>query len=134
MDTPFQLTAADPDFGRPGKIDVLLGVDVYAETLHGRRSGPSGSPTAFETIFGWVLAGSTSNNNMRVSSHHGVASFHSQLVASGDELLRRFWELEESPKSSSDLSPEERTVVQHFKENHTCAENGSFIVPLPKNP
>ena len=82
------LKLADPDFGHPGKIDVLLGVDVYAETLHGWRSGPSDSPAAFETRFGWVLSGSTSN--MHVSSHHGVASFHSQLVASGDELLCKF--------------------------------------------
>lgn len=128
------LQLADPDFGNPGKIDILLGVDIYAETLlHGRRSGPPGSPVAFETSFGWVLAGSSSN--ACVSSHHSVASFHTQLaVTPGDELLRRFWELEESPKSSSNLSPEERTVVQHFNKSHTRAKNGSFIVPLPKNP
>ena len=50
---------ADPDFGRPGRIDLLLGVDVFVETLllQGRRTGPSGTPSAFETEFGWVLAG-----------------------------------------------------------------------------
>ena len=32
------------------------------------------------------------------------------------------------------LSPEERMVVQHFKENHSRSESGRFIVPLPKNP
>ena len=55
------LKLADPVFGRPGKIDILLGIDVYTDVLlHGRRSGPPGSPIAFETIFGWVLAGRTS--------------------------------------------------------------------------
>ena len=42
--------------------------------------------------------------------------------------------MEESHKNSSNLSPEERAVVKHFKESHTCARNGSFTVPLPKNP
>ena len=126
------LQLADPDFGHPGKIDILLGVDIYADALlHGRRNGPPGSPVAFETRFGWVLAGSTSNT--RVSSHHSIASLH-VAVASGDDLLRKFWEMEESPRNNSNLSPEERAVVQHFNENHTRANNRSFIVPLPKNP
>ncbi len=46
------LPLADPGFGEPGKIDVLLGADVL---LHGRRTGSPGTPTAFETICGWVL-------------------------------------------------------------------------------
>ena len=33
--------AADPSFGQPGRIDILLGVDIYIEILlHGRRTGP----------------------------------------------------------------------------------------------
>ncbi len=52
------LSLADPDFGSPGTVDVLLGVNIFSDILlHGRRSGPSGSPTAFETRFGWVFAG-----------------------------------------------------------------------------
>ena len=31
------------------------------------------------------------------------------------------------------LTPEERTVVRHFKESHSRSEAGRFIVPLPKN-
>ena len=34
----FGLRLADPDFGRPGRIDILLGVDVFVQALlHGRR-------------------------------------------------------------------------------------------------
>ena len=41
---------ADLEFGRPGRIDILLGVDVFVETLlHGQRIG---SPIALETKFG----------------------------------------------------------------------------------
>ena len=49
------LRLADPDFSWPGKIDILLGVDLYASViLQGRRSGPPGTPIALETKFGWV--------------------------------------------------------------------------------
>ena len=49
---------ADPYFGLPGRIDILLGVDIFVEVLRqGWRTGAPGSPSAFETKFGWVLSG-----------------------------------------------------------------------------
>ena len=51
------LTLADPEFGIPGSI--VLGADVFSRmVLHGRRLGPSGSPSVIKMIFCWVLAGS----------------------------------------------------------------------------
>ena len=121
---------ADPDFGRPGRIDILLGVDVFVEVLRqGRRIGPPGSPSAFETEFGWVLAGNINSHtpSRLITSHHTFTSF-----VTGDEILRKFWEIEERPNDQTSLSPEERNVVQHFKENHSRTTDGRFVVPLPK--
>ena len=43
------LPLADAGFGQPGRIDILLGVDMFIDVLrHGRRSGPPGSPTALD--------------------------------------------------------------------------------------
>ena len=119
---------ADPGFGRPGKIDVLLGIDVFVDVvLHGQRSGPPGTPIAFETRFGWVLAGPTESSSPvpQVATHHVSCT-------TGDEVLRRFWEVEDGPLSETTLSPEERSAVQHFKMNHTRTKEGRFMVPLPK--
>ena len=125
------LHLADPYFRRPGKIDILLGVDIYANVLlYGRWNGPPGSPVTFETKFGWVLAGKTSTSNL---SYCSVTSHHVS-VASSDEFLRRFWEVEEKPQNHSNLSPEERMVVKHFEENHRRSGTGRFIVPLPQKP
>ena len=77
---------ADPHFGTPGRIDILFGVDVFTSSLlHGRRIGPPGTPAAFETVFGWVLAGSTNQPTPGsfITSHH-------TLIATGDDLLRQF--------------------------------------------
>ena len=121
---------ADPDFGIPSKVDLLLGVEVFATVmLNGRRLGPPDSPIAFETKFGWVLAGSTDTYK---PTHHIVTHYVSLL--SGDDILRKFWELEEKPMANTVLSPEEYSVVQHFKYNHTRSDTGRFIVPLPRKP
>ena len=121
------LQLADPSFGSPGAIDLLLGVDIFVATLlNGRRSGPPGSPTAIETEFGWVLAGNTDP----LPSGDLVSHHVSHL--SSDDLLRRFWEVEEAPLEGPVLSAEEKAVVNHFNTHHYRSPEGRFVVPLPK--
>ena len=44
---------ADPEFDSPGKIDLLLGVDVFIRVLlNGWQCGPPGSPTALQSLAG----------------------------------------------------------------------------------
>lgn len=54
------------------------------------------------------------------------------VPVSGNDLLRRFWEVEEHQPSDLALTPEGRFVVEHFKANHSRDEYGGFIVPLPR--
>ena len=124
------LLLADPDFGRPGRVEMLLGINLFVQLLRqGRQIGPPGSPSAFETEFGWVLAGRT----CIIIPCHLVTTHHVAMVT-GDDILRKFWEIEEHPKDSQSLSPDEQFVAQHFKDNHHHYEKGSFVVPLPKKP
>ncbi len=123
------LHLADPNFGEPRRIDVLLGIDVYAEVmLQGQRNGPPGTPSAFETKFGWVLSGKTD----RITIPSIATSYH--LNAESDDILRKFWEIEECPKNATNHSSEERAVVQHFANNHRRNSDGRFVIPLPKDP
>ena len=87
---PFCLiNLADLYFGQPGKIDVLLGVDIFVQVVcDGKRVGSPGAPVVFETVFGWVLAGEVKPS---VPCFH-VTSCHATLE-SGDDLLRSFWEI-----------------------------------------
>ena len=128
------LPLADPGFGQPGRVDILLGADIFVEILRqGRRKGPTGSPTAFETDLGWVLCGSTGSTSTPAQANVHITTFHTS-VTSSDDVLRKFWEIEEPPSDQASLSVEERTVVRHFESNHTRSKEGRFIVPLPKNP
>ena len=62
-------------------------------------AGREVSPMAFETTFGWILAGS-----------HRAISLHTSTM-SGDDLLRKFWEIKERVNSSTFMSAEESYVV-----------------------
>ena len=121
------ISFADPDFGSPARIDLLLGVDIFVDVLRpGRRTGPPNSPVALETEFGWVLAGSTGPNS---PTHH--VSHHASLL-SGDDILHKFWEIEEKPMMDAVLSPEERSVMRFFESNHSRTVSGNFVIPLPR--
>ena len=86
------LQLSDAAFGKLDRIDLLFGVDVFSEVMeHGRWRGTQGSPTAFETTFGWVLAGS--HVPQIIHPHHAI-SLHTSTL-SDDDLLRKFWEIEE---------------------------------------
>ena len=61
-----------------------------------------------------------------------VWSTHYTSVEFKDDTLRKFWEIEEAPTSDAALSLEEPNVLSHLKTNHSCTEEGIFVVPLPK--
>ena len=120
------LKLSDPDFGTPGRIDVLLGVNSFVELIrNGRRKGAPGTPIAIDTHLGWVLAGNVGSS---IVANHVVV--HHSL----HELLRQFWETEEEPAPESMLTVDERTVLDHFYSHHSHLPDGRFIVPLPRKP
>ena len=138
---PFDLTwkhisdvpLADPGFGQPGRNDILLGVDIFVDVLlHGWRTGPPGSPVALETEFGWVLSGSTKQNTPMDQVNLQATTFYVSAT-SGDDVLCKFCEIEESPANTLALSLEERTVVRHFEANHH-RNQGRFVIPMPRKP
>ena len=65
------------------------------------------------------------------SAHHVS---HQVSLLTGDDILRKFWEIEEKPMVDAALSSEERHVVQFFDSHHSRADDGNFIVPLPRKP
>ena len=80
---PRGLQMVDQHFGKPEKIDILLGVDAFvASLLPRKRVGAPDAPVGIETVFGWVLAGKTNS----LTSTTNIATHHSSLL-SGDDLL-----------------------------------------------
>ena len=68
------LKLADPAFNISKPIGILLGVSAYHDILkQGLILGPKGTPSAQETLFGWVLFG---NVNVNRSTTESVTTLH----------------------------------------------------------
>lgn len=126
---------ADPSFGSPSKIELLLGAEIYCQILlEGLITGSPGLPVAQNTKFGWILSGKVNNEiNHRDTSSKNVASPH-VIELNENETLRKFWELESQPSIDSVgkfLSPEEQKCKKLFAESTYREESGRYVVKLP---
>lgn len=76
----------------------------------------------------WVLTGAAGNPQPT-----DLLSCHASLQ-SGDDLLRKFWEVEEPPPEGPGtiLSTEDSAVMEHFQAKHYRKRDGRLVVPLPK--
>lgn len=91
------LNLADPSFGTPASIDVLLGADVYKRIIMpGVLHGADDAPVAQETVFGWVLSDEVSSHSHDITRVH-VSTHHSCIDI--DARLKTFWEIEELPNN-----------------------------------
>ena len=59
-------------------------------------------------------------------------SHHVTTAPEVDDLLRKFWEVEELCSGKELLSIEDQGVLNHFKTNHYQTKEGRFVVPLPR--
>ena len=53
-------------------------------------------------------------------------------VLTVDDLLQRFWKIEDCDFQPPPLSADDQAVVEHFHSFYDRDEAGRFIVPLPK--
>lgn len=122
------LKLADPNYHTPGKIDILLGSDVYGKIIEeGLLRSPYGTTIAQKTNLGWVLSGQV----ISPTTHSIFVNLHTQM--SDDELLKKFWELEAEPtdKINQRLTPEEQKCEELFATTTKRDCKGRYIVRLP---
>lgn len=123
------LSLADPQFGSPSSIDLLIGADLYPQIIkEGLRKGSHDAPIAQLTSFGWVISGPVSSE----SSLKAVGSYHITMDSQLYDLLHRFWQLEEiSSNHDSSMLPEDQECEQHFQNTHSRDTKGRYVVRLP---
>jgi len=122
------LELADPFFDTPGKIDFLIGADLFAEVFDGgRKPSKEGYPTPFRTIFGWVLIGKTM---MKTSSTHVMSNLCLTNFPSLDSSIKKFWEIEEPPKKVH-VSIDDQTTEKMFIKSVNRETSGRYVVKLP---
>ncbi|UYV63265.1 hypothetical protein LAZ67_2003580 [Cordylochernes scorpioides] len=126
------LPLADPQFETSGRVDAILGADVYGSLfLPDFKYDEKTQLYAQKTRLGWIISGKLRSEGE--GSPHMVYNIRVNYEENLDNILRRFWEGEDVPirpaKSGADEFCEElyKTKVQRIA-------SGRYIVPLPFDP
>ncbi|XP_050340994.1 uncharacterized protein LOC126767586 [Bactrocera neohumeralis] len=117
-------TLADTQFHKPRSVDMLIGSDIYLSILlNGVKRNILGSLLAQETEFGWISGPIT-----QPSQNSAIVSFHIKM--NPENLLTRFWEVEEVPKESV-VSKSDQICEEIFQKTTRRNSDGRYIVTLP---
>ncbi|XP_058808559.1 uncharacterized protein LOC131674079 [Phymastichus coffea] len=105
-----KLLLADPTFHRPGRIDVVIGADIYHRII---RTGTRrfGQLVAQNTSFGWTVMGS----------------------AHFKQAIQRFWDLEEVPVARR-ISTADQECEAIYARGVRRETSGRYVVRLPLKP
>lgn len=122
------LKLADPEFHKPGPIDLLLGADLFPLIIQsGRVLGKNNEPTAINTIFGYILMGKFKNNQFQSNIQTLLCKTEQPSL---NAILSKFWELESIPKRFV-LSPDDELCEKKYIESTIRDSAGRFVVALP---
>ncbi|XP_022836586.1 uncharacterized protein LOC111363955, partial [Spodoptera litura] len=136
---PSDLCLADPHFDTPSRVDLIIGADIFWDLLGTRRINLGvGKPVLFETRLGWIVSGSILNNDQvpnyfpkcNLINVNNSSQINSNAVDL-QNLLMRFWQLEEVGHQSSVYSREEKMCEENFVKNTTRLKDGRFCVRIP---
>ncbi|GFR26688.1 integrase catalytic domain-containing protein, partial [Trichonephila clavata] len=113
---------ADPSFDKPGKIDMIIGAELFYQILKDGRKVISDNVTLINSVFGFIVCGSISEIN-----HKSSCFLTSENI---DNCIKKFWEIEEIIQDRH-LSKEEEFCEMHFRNTHRRDCTGRFIVNMP---
>ena len=130
------LQLADPSFNSPGKIDLLLGADVYLQLMlqSPKVTGRPTDPGALETIFGWAVMGpvkaSTEEVLQPIPAHVAITPTEAEQL---DGRMVTFWESEEPNSPKEPFNSTEELVEAHYAATTTYSPTDRrYTVSLPR--
>ncbi|XP_062537957.1 uncharacterized protein LOC134206279 [Armigeres subalbatus] len=124
---PRTLPLADPKFNIAHGIDMILGIQWFFTLLEDEQitMGPQ-LPLLRKTVFGYAVAGDHANTEQITTVVCNAAMTIDKLTAA----VQRFWEVE-SFENGKAMSLEEQYCEDHFRNTHTRAPDGRYVVRLP---
>lgn len=128
------LSLADPNFNKSGKINMILGADVYADIImNGFIKSENNAFVAQETEIGWILSGPVGKNRIKAGQAVCMVAPTSEI----DNKLQKFWEIEELAEQRVLTTDEQKYMEEMVKRGYMeeCAPNGvQEIYYLPHHP
>ena len=129
------LTLADDKFDKPGKIDILLGQNIWKQLfLPEKVVGPENQPDAWHTVFGWTIMGTyTPHSHSKQQPATTNVTSSAIISPTTDQILSRFFTVEEPSVYAPAFTPTEQKVEGHFKATHQyLKQEKRYLVRLPK--
>lgn len=127
---PANIKLADPGFNKSGTIDLLLGSTIFWQLIcDGQFKLYPTQLIAQKTKLGWVIAGGMSDCH-QIDSLSYIAINTENEYSALDNLLARFWQIEETGREVK-RSRVEEMCEQHLINNYKHDRNGRFIVKIP---
>lgn len=119
------LQLADPTYGEPQKIDILLGAEAYSQILlEGIKRMCHNGPLLQNTALGWILSGNAKKKT------NNIVALHSHTDENLNETLKMFWQLEEIQQQKV-VSCEDLQCESFYNSTHRRLNDGSYEVQLP---
>ncbi|GFX82743.1 uncharacterized protein TNCV_1194181 [Trichonephila clavipes] len=116
---------ADSNFNVPGKIDLLLGANIFYELLKPERIKIKDSQLLLvNSVFGYIVTGNLDSIN--------ETKVHCGLIRDEDlnKNLEKFWKLEEIEEPI--VKNKERLICEeHYANTHFRTNEGKYVVSMP---
>ncbi|GFV06427.1 DUF1758 domain-containing protein [Trichonephila clavipes] len=104
---------ADPNFGVPGKIDLLIETEAFFDIIKEGIIRTSDNALVFRSsVFGYIATGTT--HSYKQNQYCGFIS-EMQTI---DDNLQKFWEIETINEGQKPLNKEEEYCENHYQMTH----------------
>lgn len=129
-----ELGLADPTFGSTGKIDALIGADIWGTVLRdGIVRGARNEPYAQLTQLGWVVFGPAEIESPVAAAVQSLQVRISDEEPRLTELLQTFLQFEEATAPAP--APSEPDICETlFLATYSRAADGRYVVQIPFSP
>ncbi|XP_062714008.1 uncharacterized protein LOC134290819 [Aedes albopictus] len=126
---PVDVKLADPEFNRRGRIDMLVGAEIFWDVVKSNQLKlGSNLPLLTDTEFGWVAGGIVPSDAPVIAR-----SFCQTADEDLSEILRSFYQLEACDEIQHPNQLSDERCVEHFRETHQRDQNGRYYVRHPFN-
>ncbi|GFV58711.1 DUF1758 domain-containing protein [Trichonephila clavipes] len=116
---------ADSNFNVPGKIDLLLGANIFYELLKPERIKIKDSQLLLvNSVFGYIVTGNLDSIN--------ETKVHCGLIRDEDlnKTLEKFWKVEDVAEPI--VKNKERLICEeHYANTHFRTKEGKYVVSMP---
>lgn len=131
INLPSSCFLADPLYHQPGPIDILIGSDVYYQSLLDGKHELDGGTILVETKFGWTVVAKVP---IARSQSTFLCGFSYLVKATGSEVddnINKFLKADEFDVPIVTASPEQRFCEELFQQTTTKEVDGRFMVTMP---